>query len=1134
MKKIIIILLVMLMITGCGSSRASEPSPGNNNQNTDYNVSELSFEEFEDFYAQIMYEGLPEDRTNLALGNADGLWRYDLKINRDDGMFDELGFAQMTVDNNADPRIQIVLHPRIARYGEDFFEETDDDTGYEPFGGDFDENRELKLTGNDCVLVIKRYYMWQGKEYLIATMWLSEEESGDFMMVRGQSSAVPDNNDPEPVDNDELPEYSGSSRAFTSSPLEGITVSAEAGAFNTDTTVRFTSLEELPEQFAQIEEDLLAEWVVPVCAWEVDAGLKDDEMIPGSYEVEIDLEKLGIDPDFWPAFSVARVGDDGSMYEYAVTINDNKAVFTARQNSVIMGLLLIGGVVYRGAEVIDYYRQTAYFRSRHDKLGRFIEAKTIKTDYGTYEIWWSSRDYMPDDAAKLERIHEIELKYENEAKEYGKVIKNASEMAKNKEMASYYKNLLEADEEYMKLKQGLKLPDAITETINKINIAYNYLGGVQKIRMPFTKVIFEVRADGYDDKNKDKLGEAGKQILQTVVSLWPHKAMGSQEDKDNYLLTITHELFHVCQERYRLSAPLVNKLSDDPRYDEMVTMVLERDAKKYYQTNGIITTDPNLTEKINWDTLRLPIDDEPVKEGTIAGDTVKMREGYMLGDFIMYLQQQFPKVVSNPHALMKARSFVLKATVSDALRTVFKLTEAEFDTYYRKWLISRRNDIMSRAVNCFYEGAYYPKNMIKLNGGDYHHVDLDEDSSYYLTLRGFQKEERILHLPGFLVVDDGFRKNHSSIQLLTLADDFVNTPNGIYFGNITNLIIGEIYGKLEKGENMKVGYSLWVFGVTPSVELKEEESDLAVKLPAIDRMAKAGIIDGYLLTISADGNKILETEIAKDLFETTRTFAKSELFKNTDKKQLTVAVTICEYVKDNDGNRCMGRESLPVEITIGKHEESQQGGNTQALAFNNLYLYKDATCYFDGDVIDSLLDNPEYKITSWPNGNTVIIDGQKITIILSPLNWSFTGADLQRDITEARVTYTRDEIKIYGELMNAYAENRSWFRITDIQPNSFNGMYADEGTMREGTYHGPGDITYEYVGYRLEEKAAFSDMGSEGKIDVQFNNGELSYVEIILHGTYKFDHYFKKEGDEYDVQKDSSERTFTQTIKLMR
>ena len=49
------------------------------------------------------------------------------------------------------------------------------------------------------------------------------------------------------------------------------------------------------------------------------------------------------------------------------------------------------------------------------------------------------------------------------------MIKNASEMAKNKEMASYYKNLLEADEEYMKLKQGLKLPDAITETINKIN-----------------------------------------------------------------------------------------------------------------------------------------------------------------------------------------------------------------------------------------------------------------------------------------------------------------------------------------------------------------------------------------------------------------------------------------------------------------------------------------------------------------------------------------------------------------------------------------------------------------------------------------------------------------------------------------
>ena len=350
MKKIILILLALLMLVGCGSNAAPQPSP-NNNQNNDYDTSKLSFEEFDEFYAQLMYEGLPEDRLNLALGNANGTWKYDLKIRRDsstDGyIFDEIGFAEMTVDNDADPRIQIALHPRLAKNGDEVYEETDEEAGYEPFGGDFDENRVLKLTGNDSVLVVKKYYQWQGREYLYGTMWFSEEESGDFMMIRGEGI----NNDPEPVIDDEDREYSGNSRAFTASPCEAITVSAEAGAFEKDTVIKITSLDELPEQYAQIEEDLLAQWVVPVCVWEVDAGLKDNEIMPGCYEVEIDLEKLGIDPDFWPAVSIARVDDEGNIYEYAVNLNDNKLTYVARQNSFIMATLTIGAAVYRGAEV---------------------------------------------------------------------------------------------------------------------------------------------------------------------------------------------------------------------------------------------------------------------------------------------------------------------------------------------------------------------------------------------------------------------------------------------------------------------------------------------------------------------------------------------------------------------------------------------------------------------------------------------------------------------------------------------------------------------------------------------------------------------------------------------------------------
>ena len=63
MKKVLIIILVLSMLVGCSSSRTPSPSPGK-----DYDISKLSFEEFDELYGQMMYEGLPEKRKNLTMG----------------------------------------------------------------------------------------------------------------------------------------------------------------------------------------------------------------------------------------------------------------------------------------------------------------------------------------------------------------------------------------------------------------------------------------------------------------------------------------------------------------------------------------------------------------------------------------------------------------------------------------------------------------------------------------------------------------------------------------------------------------------------------------------------------------------------------------------------------------------------------------------------------------------------------------------------------------------------------------------------------------------------------------------------------------------------------------------------------
>ena len=241
MKKMIMLLLVMLFISGCSSSAAGqshaddtaagngssgfviepEPDEGDVSSDTygqtvvdtddlwipedddsgssdvldvseaDFDVSKLNFEEFDNLYGEMMYTGIPEDRVAEPLKQANGVWRYNLKIRFDSAengyMFDELGYAVMSVNGSNDPPIVIELHPRLAAYdGYEVYPETDEEVGYEPFKGTLEDDEIIRLYGNDLTLIPEYFYAYEGREYFIAHLYKGEEFFADFMMIRGQ------------------------------------------------------------------------------------------------------------------------------------------------------------------------------------------------------------------------------------------------------------------------------------------------------------------------------------------------------------------------------------------------------------------------------------------------------------------------------------------------------------------------------------------------------------------------------------------------------------------------------------------------------------------------------------------------------------------------------------------------------------------------------------------------------------------------------------------------------------------------------------------------------------------------------------------------------------------------------------
>ena len=90
----------------------------------------------------------------------------------------------------------------------------------------------------------------------------------------------------------ENPEMRGNSRAFDITPAEGVRISAKEGALDRDREFKAETLSE--DQLGAAQNSLGYDEGYLIGAWEMDAGLDDDEYTPGSFKIEIDLEKTGI------------------------------------------------------------------------------------------------------------------------------------------------------------------------------------------------------------------------------------------------------------------------------------------------------------------------------------------------------------------------------------------------------------------------------------------------------------------------------------------------------------------------------------------------------------------------------------------------------------------------------------------------------------------------------------------------------------------------------------------------------------------------------------------------------------------------------------------------------------------------
>ena len=956
---------------------------------------------------------------------------------------------------------------------------------------------------------------------------------------------IPKKNNPgisggDPVINDTLSdtkesfqEVSFHSDPVDITPVEGVRITCEKDQLYEDTTLSFTEIPENDERVQGITLDLQQEGIYALGAWEFDGGLTAEESFPGEYHMAFDLAKLDIPEELWSDVRAYRVDANNELTEYAGDLSGGSYQITGNRNSVtLLGVgLFIGfmAVAIPVASGVSEDIKAHWYYSRGDgKIDR-------DTDCGSYRLRFKMRDVDTDQSDIIERLTEIEESRRKEAEEDFKADEQVRNQSKgslwrwfneNKSVAARLKELLANDEEYQRLSKQIELPEAVQEVVRCIETSYQYLAKHEFIRIPKNRVEFMIKKLEGENPN---LGEA---VSHWVHSTYVHIDMRDPEGfvaddiagktrRDNLLLTVTHELFHICQDEYHFK-----NFGTSIRYDEMVTLVLESDAKEYYKDEGIITTDPALTRTDYWMTMFSSVDQ------INGSDDFQQHQGYLLSTLAQFLRKKTGNNVS-PVRMMNARSSFRAPQTSKVLMTAFNLSEKEFDRYFREWAVDDPRSIQG-SIGSFYEEmrAVYPKS--DLSADSPLHVPMKSGGDYVIGYREYvqNKDE-----PAALLILFDEPKNSARRDMsLVPYGKYDQVEGGLFVlpqnkmlnnGSSKNRRMLEIYGKLESKNkyNGSSGYTIFSMYAPKKPVLAQQDDQLTIRFDQLSPQAAQGKLNGMELHVWADNGYDKVFDVRPDQFSPGVILSTADILNSGEMDNLAVSVTVREYVNAfRGGYNLYGPQSEPAVLSLS----SKPAGD--AIVYSGLQLKSDTLTNFEAN---EKPDDAEMKYSygPWPTNNTVTIQGDTVTVDVGALNFGIHGQDRKDAKIVYDETYTRDAFTVKGKILYQ-SESSISCQLTEV-PKVIKASIAVDAMDAE--YAG-NDVTY--LPLHFNQSSTFKDIDlyydsleiGSSCIELRFEGGKLTSAEIVMRGTLQRDRKGNYDGETIN---DTDESNTSKSVKLV-
>lgn len=680
------------------------------------------------------------------------------------------------------------------------------------------------------------------------------------------------------------------------------------------------------ELLLKADKQLKEHGVFAVAAWEVDAGLTENERLPGYYTLRADLGELGIDEKLYDRVRFYRLTDKGDLFEYSTVVDDGTASVRSNQNSYLIAS------VCPTINLIETIAENCYYNCFKDGDKFYLECST---ESGTFKLFWNGDDVDKEFYDKLKKLKErCSLIITREKRKHpswwdcvdcagGSVLG----FGHNDELTEAVQKALEQDAEYQKLKKQIKrLPPFIEKTAAQVTTAYEYLGQTVKVKMPGYTVCFYLKKD---------LGALGYQVPSltrnpyieiNVLDSLKDTARSGGEQWDNLLLTVTHELFHICQEEYHCFIGANSK-----KFDEMAAVLLEADARDYYKSKKIITTNPeSLIDSTFEYSFRYPMDKD---EESDSGEY-----GYALAKFVKFIRSKSGKSAVTAKNLMDAREYDSKPNISDPLMKCFKIDKSELGNYFIAYCTDKDG---FKAIDSDFSAKRFTE-VVEVKPSQPAQVSMffSGPFSCRVAMLRFPPKKKndcaVIIVPqdnaeqAVLCFEPG--KQHSQLQ------------RGIFIPSPKKTMIGDVMMVFPPGksETLKTGFTAYAVPAPNFRELEADSECIRFRVPKLSVAGEKGVTAGFLINFKSGDGPARTITVEPDKAGEKIELKLSGVFPQARPGKLKFTAAVCEYVLDKDGKRCCGPLSQEISASADIPELNANSHNYHYIYVPTKFSHKGA------------------------------------------------------------------------------------------------------------------------------------------------------------------------------------------------